>query len=250
MTWGEYKPAFESDGFVIVRRFLPPDELSELIANLDRYISEVVPTLPDSAAFYHDPTRPETLKQMNNMGGDEYFESYRRHPAWNALAETLVGEPVEARKPEWFNKPSGIEHPTPPHQDNYYFCLKPANVATLWLALDPVDEQNGCLRYVSGSHRGGVQDHNPSKVLGFSQGIENDRPEDQSREVPICLEPGDLVAHHGETIHRADTNRSANRQRRAFAMVFAGRSCRLDEVALERYQTALKRQHETMGLQT
>ena len=250
MTWGKYKPAFESDGFVIVRRFLAPHDLSELSANLDRYIHEVVPTLPDSAAFYHDPTRPETLKQMQHMGGDEYFESYRRHPTWNALAEALVGEPVEGREPEWFNKPPGTEHPTPPHQDNYYFCLKPANVATLWLALDPVDEQNGCLRYVSGSHRGGVREHNSSQVLGFSQRINDDRPDDQSLDVAICLEPGDLVAHHGETIHRADANRSADRQRRAFAMVFVGNSCRLDAAAYDRYLTAMKRQHETMGLQT
>ena len=35
-------------------------------------------------------------------------------------------------------KPSAS--PTPPHQDNYYFCLKPPDVVTLWVALDPVDE--------------------------------------------------------------------------------------------------------------
>ena len=31
------------------------------------------------------------------------------------------------------------------------------DVLTIWLALDPVDEQNGCLRYVAGSHRRGIE---------------------------------------------------------------------------------------------
>jgi phytanoyl-CoA hydroxylase len=57
------------------------------------------------------------------------------------------------------------------------------------------------------------------------------------------------VCHHGETIHRADPNRSATRHRRAFAMVFRGVSCRRDEAAFARYTAALKKQHEEMGLE-
>src|SRR3954471_22237716 len=153
MAYEHYKDAFDRDGFVTVRPFLPPAELAVLRDNLDRYIREVVPTLEDSHAFYDTKGRPETLKQMQHMGIDPFFRDYRHHPAWVGLAETLLGEPVEVQEPEWFNKPPGTEHRTPPHQDNYYFNLKPAQVLTIWVALDPVDDGNGCLRYVAGSHR-------------------------------------------------------------------------------------------------
>src|SRR5262249_31933285 len=153
---------------------------------------------------------------------DPFFRDYTKHPRWVALARALVGEDAEATEPEWFNKPSGTEAPTPPHQDNYYFNLKPPNVVTLWMALDPVDEENGCLRYVAGSHRRGIRPHGRSNVLGFSQGITDYGPDDAAHEVQIHLRPGDVAAHHGETIHRAEPNRSAGRNRRAFAMVFRG----------------------------
>ena len=156
----QYKEAYDRDGFVLVREFLQGDDLDQLRTQLDRYICEVVPTLLDADAFYEDRARPETLKQMQHMGQDAFFNQYRQHPRWNQLAELLVGEPVEAQEPEWFNKPPGTEHPTPPHQDNYYFCMRPANVATLWVALDPVDDQNGCLRYVRDSYRHGMRSHN------------------------------------------------------------------------------------------
>ena len=246
--YSSLKPAYDQDGYVIVRQFLGGAELSELRSQLDRYIREVVPTLPPTAAFYQDRARPETLKQMQHMEGDPFFREYVRHPRWVALGEALVGEEARCQAPEWFNKPPGTEHVTPPHQDNFYFCLRPPYVTTLWLALDEVDDENGCLRYVVGSHLSGVRPHAPSQVVGFSQGISDYSDEDEASAVAVHLQPGDLVAHHGNTIHRADANRSVNRHRRAFAMVFKGVSCERDEEAYQRYLEALHSQHVAQGV--
>lgn len=249
MPFDALKPAYDRDGFVVVRRFLPPAELAELTEELDRYVREVVPTRPESAAFFLDRARPETLKQLQDMTGDPYFAGYATHPRWHELARALVGEAVTCQGPEWFNKPPASASPTPPHQDNYYFNLAPPNVVTVWLALDPVDDTNGCLRYVAGSHRRGVRPHARSNVLGFSQGIADYADADRAAEVAVHLRPGDAVAHHGNTIHRADANFS-DRHRRGFAMVFQGVSCRRDEAAFARYQAALREQHAALGLGT
>ncbi|MGD9724163.1 MAG: phytanoyl-CoA dioxygenase family protein [Pirellulales bacterium] len=242
--------SFERDGFVVIRQLLPPDEFDTLTANLDRYISAVVPTLPEQDAFYQDRARPETLKQLHRMGRDPFFEAYRGHARWRHVAETLLGERATAEEPEWFNKPPGTDHVTPPHQDNYYFCLTPPHVLTIWLALDDVDAKNGCLRYVAGSHSRGFRPHNRSHVLGFSQGISDYSPDDSAREVAVSLRAGDAVAHHGMTIHRADANVSQSRQRRSFAMVFKGVSCRRDDAAFARYTASARQQHQELGLTT
>ena len=244
----ELSANYDRDGFVVVRQFLDERELGELRANLDRYVHDIVPTLPATAAFYQDRSRAETLKQLQYMDGDPFFRNYTRQAKWSALAQTLVGEPAACNSPEWFNKPPGTEHATPPHQDNFYFCLRPSNVVTIWLALDPVDEENGCLRYVAGSHLRGIRLHGPSQVLGFSQAITDYSDRDEARAVTVHLQPGDVVAHHGETIHRADANRSATRHRRAFAMVFKGESCQRDAHAYDRYERALQGQHDALGI--
>jgi phytanoyl-CoA hydroxylase len=241
---------FQRDGFVVIRGLLPPGDMAQLQENLDRYVREVVPELPDADAFYDDRARPETLKQLQRMGQDSFFESYGRHARWVAAAETLLGEPAIAEQPEWFNKPPGTNHVTPPHQDNYYFCLTPPSVLTIWLALDDVDAENGCLRYVAGSHKHGFRTHAKSKILGFSQGIIDYTADDFVREVAVTLRAGDAVVHHGMTIHRADANMSATRNRRSFAMVFKGVSCQRDTTAYERYMAAAREQHHELGLQT
>lgn len=249
-SFDSLKADYDRDGFVIVRQFLDAAQLAQLRQELDRYIHAVVPSLPDSDAFYDDRKRPETLKQMQHMDGDPFFRDYPRHERWQALATTLIGEAANGQAPEWFNKPPGTNHVTPPHQDNYYFCLRPPHVVTIWLALDVVDEENGCLRYLPGSHVQGIRPHGRSQVLGFSQGISDYGVTDFAREVPVCLAPGDAVAHHGNTVHRADPNRSPTRHRRAFAMVYRGVSCQRDEEAFQRYRSALQAQHAAMGLQT
>src|SRR3954454_185780 len=119
------KDQFDRDGFVIVPGLLSADDLTELVANLDRYIREVVPRLPDRDAFYVDKSRPETLKQLQHMEGDPFFRDYGKHPAWLGMTRALMCEYVEAMSAEWFDTPPGTESATPPHQDNYYFNLKP-----------------------------------------------------------------------------------------------------------------------------
>jgi len=248
MAFESEKAEYDTRGFVIVRNFLGPTEFAELKDNLDRYVHEVVPTLPETEAFFQDRSRPETLKQLNRMGVDPWFRKYVHHPKWTALATALVGEPVNVDQPEWFNKPPQTRHVTPPHQDNYYFCLEPQNVVTLWLAIDPVDAENGCLRYVEGSHRHGYRRHVRSKILGFSQGIDDFTADDFTQEAAAIMQPGDVVAHHGMTIHRADANLSTTRHRRSFALVFRGVSCQRDTAAYERYLSSARAQHAELGV--
>ncbi|HAA61360.1 MAG TPA: phytanoyl-CoA dioxygenase [Planctomycetaceae bacterium] len=242
-----YREDYLRDGFVVVRDFFTGEGFDELAGELDRYVAEVVPTLPDSDAFFQDRKSPETLKQMQHMI-DPFFVEYGTREPFVSLAEALMGEPVRAQKPEWFNKPPGTDHPTPPHQDNFYINLDPPPL-TMWLAMDPVDAENGCLRYCTGTHREGLRPHARTQVLGFSQGISDWNEEDEAREVQVFLEPGDLAVHHGELIHRADPNRTTDRHRRAFALVYYAGSAERNTEAHQQYMQQVTQQHEGMGLE-
>ena len=90
------------------------------------------------------------------------------------LAEILLEGSVVGQNMQYFNKPTKIGKPTPPHQDGYYFMLTPCEALTMWLALDEVDEKNGCVRYVRGSNHLTMRSHSQTNTLGFSQGITDD----------------------------------------------------------------------------
>lgn len=232
---------FETDGFLSIPGFVHGRELSELICNVDRFLRDVVPTLPREHVFLEDRSDPTSLKQLQHMGDhDPWFHGIFIAGRFRDLAEELLDGPVVPKNLQYFNKPPRIGKPTPPHQDGYYFMIDPCEAVTMWLALDDVDEENGCVRYVRGSHQRGMRSHARTATLGFSQGIV-DYPTDRDRELEIALaaQPGDLLVHDALTIHRADGNRSRHRSRRALGFIFHSERAREDTAAHDAYQRQL-----------
>jgi phytanoyl-CoA hydroxylase len=235
----DLKRGFNEEGFVALRGFLSPDEVAELRREIDRYVSEVAPRLPASEVFYEVKGRPETLKQLQRMSQyDEWFNRFFRSDRFVTLAAALMGGAVVGKNLQWFNKPPGVSRPTPPHQDGYYFMLEPNEAVTLWLALDEVDATNGCVRYVTGSHRRGLRPHARTDTLGFSQGVSDYGDEDRRREAAMTAGPGDVLAHHALTIHRADSNHSG-RTRQALGLIYYSAAAREDVERAEAYRAKI-----------
>ena len=244
----DWTETFARDGFVSMPGYLSGEAFDELRDNLARYIRDVVPRLPPTHAFFETPGDHATLKQMQHMQDeDPFFADLIRRDCFVELAKSFLGDDVVTQGAEYFNKPPGLGKATPPHQDGYYFCLVPNQAVTFWIALDDVDEENGCLRYVRGSHRDGVRPHGASQVLGFSQGLQDWGPADEERETMCILKPGDVLAHHPLTVHRADANTSA-RSRRAMGLVYFAAGAQVDPAAQQRYQESLTQQHAGMGI--
>ncbi|HVF09250.1 MAG TPA: phytanoyl-CoA dioxygenase family protein [Abditibacteriaceae bacterium] len=233
------KQDFDHDGYVLLRGFCSPEQMQELSGQLDRYVREVIPGLGPEENFYEDKDRPETLKYAKSLEQhDEYFQKLFTSDQFVGLAELLLEGPVVCRDLSMFDKPARVGAITPAHQEGYYFMLSPSEALTMWLAIDPVDEENGCIRYVRGSNRRGLRDHHRTSTLGFSQGISDYGPEDEQNEAPIIAQPGDLLVHHCDTIHRADANLS-DRPRRAFGFVYFAARAKSDTQRVEEYQKSL-----------
>ncbi|MBI1310439.1 phytanoyl-CoA dioxygenase family protein [bacterium] len=240
---------FAEQGIVALRRFLVEETLAELASNVERLIQDVVPTMSADDAFYEDKSDRTTLKQLQRIEQyDSWFGDLPERVGLRRLAETLLGGPVIPKGVEFFCKPPGVGRPTPAHQDGYYFRLDPCEALTMWLALDEIDDENGCVWYVPGSHRDGMRNHSRTQTLGFSQGIvDYPTDEDARREVSVPASPGDLLIHHALTIHRAGANRSASRLRRALGFVYFSERARVDEAAQAAYQKKLAAEMRAAG---
>ena len=68
------KTAFDTDGFVLLRGYLSTAEAAEVNINVDRFIADVLPTAPETTAFYEDREEPSSIKRLQNMYHlDPYF---------------------------------------------------------------------------------------------------------------------------------------------------------------------------------
>ncbi len=235
----QLRTEFDRDGYVAVRGFLHAEQTAYLTQHVARFINEVVPLMPSEHVFYESKGDEKTLKQLQQMFVyDDYFRSLMFGSRFEHLAAELLQHEVVGVNMQYFNKPPGIGQPTPAHQDGYYFMLEPNDAVTMWLAIDEADEETGCVRYVQGSQKDGLRPHAQTETLGFSQGLIDYASTDVEREIALCAEPGDLLAHHALTIHRADGNSSLTRSRRALGLIYYSTAAK-ESPAKARRQAAL-----------
>lgn len=238
----ELPTGFDRDGYVAIRPLFDNEKMAEIRAETIRFIRDVVPTMPDTRVYYEDKNDLLSLKQIQKMFEyDDYFAKLMNESIIRELAETLLRDDVQPINMQYFNKPAGTGQATPPHQDGYYFHLTPCEAVTGWLALDDVDENNGCIHYVRGSHKaGGFRPHGQTGVLGFSQGIiDFGNRGDQANAVAVSGPAGTFLMHHARTIHWAGPNQAKNRARRAIGFIYYAKRAREDAEARDSYQQAL-----------
>jgi len=127
----------------------------------------------------------------------------------------------------------------PWHQDHGYGGVPTADQTTVWVALDDVDERNGCVYVMPGSHRQGLLPH--TKVREDSWHMEVPVAGDG---IPALLKAGEAVAFTGLTLHRSLLNHT-DRPRRGFFMQYATpQTRRLDGTPLwqQRYAQVVRGQ--------
>ncbi len=99
------------------------------------------------------------------------------------------------------------------HQDAKYIGLEPYNWVTAWVAITDSNEENGCMRMWSGSHRDDLKDHdqmfNEDNLLTRGQTIDNVPAE---KVKPLILEAGQMSLHHPKVVHGSELNRSNDRR--------------------------------------
>lgn len=229
---------FERDGYIAIKSFLSQNESDELRRNTLRFIEEQVPELPDDVVYYEVSGDYSTLKQIQKLNEfDNYFDSFARSDKVTNLAAGLLGGGVELQNMQYFDKVPGLGKPTPPHQDGYYFMIKPQKAVTMWLSLGDADGDNGAVKYVPGSHHR-IRSHGSTGTLGFSQGISDWSESDEDACVQMVAEPGDMLVHHSLTIHCANGN-PTDRDRKSIGFIFYRDDVVVDEEAHEAYQQKL-----------
>ena len=131
------------------------------------------------------------------------------HPHLLALAETLLGPEVTVNGDYWVRtKLPGEQLTTLPwHQDSGYYGAQtaPVHILSLWIPLVDVDEHNGCMQFMPGSHRWGLL---PTAKDEDRHNIPTEDIETRGRAETLRMKIGDVVAFHNLTFHRSLMNNS------------------------------------------
>eukprot|EP00879_Flechtneria_rotunda_P012164 GHRR01012704.1.p2 GENE.GHRR01012704.1~~GHRR01012704.1.p2 ORF type:complete len:180 (+),score=50.82 GHRR01012704.1:1383-1922(+) len=120
------------------------------------------------------------------------------------------------------------------HQDAAYWPPFPSHIdtaaANCWLAVSDVTKQNGCLRYVPGSHlEQQLRRHRPvGKTREESHALYTEVDETIEHVVDVPVARSDLIVHHERALHCSWPNLSQE-WRHAYILNFRKKACIAEE---------------------
>jgi hypothetical protein len=218
---------FREQGYLALPQISPSQEIGRLREIFERLFKEQVGWKMGAQydlAGADETDRPAKLPQLLKPANfaPELRETHHMANAL-AIARQLLGPETIP----WFDhailKPPGYGAPTPWHQDEAH-RNDPGTFyeqISIWMPLQAANETNGCMRFMPGTHRGGVLEHRSPNSDRRIMALECVAPFDPAQSAICPVPAGGASIHHCRTLHGAGANTSDS-PRYAYILAFRG----------------------------
>jgi hypothetical protein len=212
----QQREGYARDGFLAHDEpLLSPAEVEAVGQRILDVANGEVPGLPEEVfreerGVAADPARPvegadryRVIRYLHKY--DALIASVCRNSRILDVVEELIGPNIKLYTDQVFMKPPFHGSAQAWHQDSgaWPFFL-PHNHVTCWIAIDDATAENGCLRYLPGTHALGLVDRAHVPVLVDQL---------ESEGVPVPRRPGFGVFHHSLLLHASGPNTTPHRRR-------------------------------------
>ena len=214
--FGDIKERYDRDGFVILPGYASADELAELRERAGPLAGRLLAERgvgADQQGEYEGRVQNFVNVVKNLQAGSPWFAEQLNAGRHVPLMKTLIGDELAPATAAWFDRPPGAQDTIEPHIDGGGRGGGSGVGATIWIALDAADPDNGCLYYRRGSHL--------TELPQLAQRVFVEDFDTSKDAVAAEVSPGDAVIHSALTVHWSGPNPS-NRPRRAVSFFYWG----------------------------
>lgn len=199
--------SFHEDGLIVPDYRIPDDMLGRMRTEVDDLVARHPDVRPELLSGPHNP-----WGQSAKIVGSWTWLEFCRFPEVVDMVEQLIGPDIILWGSQLFCKPASDGMAVPWHQDGQYWPIDPLATVTVRIAIEDSLPENGCMRYIPGSHRNHdiyaheiVQESN----VALRQQISDI---DESLARNDLLHAGQISIHDVYLIHGSGVNRSDKRR--------------------------------------
>ena len=211
----EETAAYERDGYLACGRVLSENGVEQIRKECMEAWEKTKQGFSAEKSWLENTLLPNVHHQSQAVR-DFYFDG----PMVD-VATQVVSPNIKGATSQLTFKLRGNTKPVQWHQDNGYGQLEPHNAISCLTALDDVDQANGCLWIIPGSHKLGQLSHHDGVQSTNSQlRAEQVIQVDETNAVPVTMKAGECLFFHGWTLHKSEGNFS-DRDRRILFFRYA-----------------------------
>jgi ectoine hydroxylase-related dioxygenase (phytanoyl-CoA dioxygenase family) len=206
---------FNENGYLRIPQVYTPEEVGAMERELDQLIQDWATTNMGWTGPWRQVYMSPDVEQRSMLTHLHdlhfYSEAWCRavtHPRLTEALADLLGPNVELHHTTLHIKPPETGMPFPLHQDSPFYRHEGFGYVDAIVHLDDTNDENGCLRFVPGSHKQGHIEH-ITEVNG--EPCSPHLPTDQWRledTVACPARAGDAVAFSIYTVHGSYINRT------------------------------------------
>ena len=205
---------YHTRGYLGVPDVLTADEVTELRRTTDelvagsRDVSEHTDVYDLESGHTADEPRVRRIKMPHLQHAT--YDRALRHPKMLDIVAQLIGPGVRCRGTKLNMKSAGFGSPVEWHQDWAFYPHTNDSILAVGVAIDDLNEENGGLLVVPGSHTGPTHSHHEN---GYFVGALTDTEIDPADTVRLDVPAGGITIHHVRTLHGSAPNRSQSPRR-------------------------------------
>ncbi len=211
---------YQRDGYTVVRHALTVELLGELRQVTDE-IAASAKGLTDHTSVLdleptHTPDNPRVRRIKTPQLANPFYRQLAAHECITSILKPLIGENIRLRSGCKINmKSQGCGSPVEWHQDWAFYPHTNDDVLAVGILLDDMDESNGPVMFLPGTHKGPVFDHHSEGAFCGAIDI-TAHPVDIEQAIPIYGKAGDMTIHHARLVHGSKINQSSKSRRILF----------------------------------
>lgn len=209
---------FREQGFCRIEGLFGPEELAAIDATTRRVLAEAAGIPGETKVFdvedSHRPEEPRVRRIKKPHEVDPLYRAMAEHAPLVEVLKAILGPDVRLHHSKVNLKSAKFGSPLEWHQDWAFIPHTNMDLAIAALMLDEVDEGNGPMLVIPGSHKGPLLDHHGEDGW-FAAAIDPGKL-DLDAAVPLTGPKGTVTIHHPLLVHGSALNRSARERRLLF----------------------------------
>jgi len=191
---------YADNGYLVVENLFDRDQVGRALAAIDQLLSPANPDKP----YEFEPQDGATVRRIwSPTQKHAVFEQMASDATLLDCIERLIGKDILFHYSKLNMKGPKVGSVVEWHQDFSYYPHTNADLLSALVFLDDARIENGCLRVVPGSHKGGLRSHD---VGGFFRGKVSGV--DEASAVPVEVPAGGVLFLHCLTLHASARNES------------------------------------------